>query len=244
MDKQAVKILIVEDEMIIAANISLQLSKLGYEVTGIVSRGEDAVNHVIENQPNIVLMDINLKGSLDGIETAQRLSSISKVAIIYLTANTDDIHFNRAKSTRPSAFIAKPFKKRDLQRAIELTCESLTPTDKSDPEPDHELMLEDRIFVRHNDKMVKVLLQDIAYLEADRNYCRIFTANRTYLLVSTLKKIEDKLPDKHFIRVHRSYIINLTHIGEVATSHLAIAGKVIPLTKAAKDELLTRLQLL
>ena len=68
---QAVKILIVEDEMIIAANISLQLSTLGYEVSGIIPRGEEALLHIKQNQPDIVLMDIQLKGELNGIETAQ-----------------------------------------------------------------------------------------------------------------------------------------------------------------------------
>ena len=90
------KILIVEDEMIIGANISLQLSKLGYEVTGIISKGEDALNHVRQNQPDIVLMDIQLKGKMDGVETAMVIQREFPVPIIYLTANTDDEHFKRA----------------------------------------------------------------------------------------------------------------------------------------------------
>ncbi|HCY82024.1 MAG TPA: DNA-binding response regulator, partial [Xanthomarina gelatinilytica] len=64
------KILIVEDEMIIAANISLQLTSLGYEVTGIIPRGEEALLHIKQHQPDMVLLDINLKGKIDGIETA------------------------------------------------------------------------------------------------------------------------------------------------------------------------------
>ncbi len=244
MKNDPVKILIVEDEMVIAANISLQLSELGYEVMGIVPRGEDALRHVADNRPDIVLMDINLKGKIDGIETARQLRSTYGTAIIYLTANADDDHFNRAKSTRPSAFISKPYKKRDLQRALELTIENMAHTDEPPFEAGKELVLEDRVFVRHNDKMVKVLLQDISYLEADRNYCRIFTQDQTYLLVGTLKKIEAVLPTKYFVRVHRSYIINLTHIDEVATSHLVIVNKLIPLNKAAKEELLMRLQML
>ena len=67
---QSVKILIVEDEMVIAANISLQLSEMGYEVVGILPRGEEALIQIKENQPDIVIMDIQLKGELDGIETA------------------------------------------------------------------------------------------------------------------------------------------------------------------------------
>jgi len=119
--KSPAKILIVEDEMIIGANISLQLSKLGYEVTGIVSRGEEAISHVRQSRPDIVLMDIQLKGNLDGIDTVSKMHQENNIPVIYLTANADEENFERAKSTNPYAFISKPFKKLDLQHAIELT---------------------------------------------------------------------------------------------------------------------------
>ena len=119
--ESTIKILIVEDEMIIAANTSLQLTNLGYEVSGIVSRGEDALLHIKENLPDIVLLDIQLKGELDGIETAHQMQKDFNIPIIYLTSNVDEAHFERAKRTNPYAFISKPFKKLDLQHAIELT---------------------------------------------------------------------------------------------------------------------------
>ncbi len=122
------KILIVEDEMIIGANISLQLSKLGYEVTGIISKGEEALSHVRQNHPDIVIMDIQLKGKMDGVDTAKQIRREFKVPIIYLTANVDEECFNRAKETQPSAFISKPFKKLDLQHAIELTIDRMDKT--------------------------------------------------------------------------------------------------------------------
>ncbi len=116
-----IKILVVEDEMIIGAKISMQLTSLGYEVTGILPRGEEAIIHVEENKPDIVLLDINLKGKLDGIETALQMQKLADIPIIYLTANSDEATFNRAKVSKPYAFISKPYKQLDLQRAIELT---------------------------------------------------------------------------------------------------------------------------
>ena len=116
----SIKILVVEDEMLIGAKISMLLTNLGYEVTGILPRGEDALVHVEENKPDIIILDINLKGKIDGIETAAILQR-KNIPVIYLTANSDDATFNRAKHTRPTAFISKPFKQLDLQRAIELT---------------------------------------------------------------------------------------------------------------------------
>ncbi len=244
-----VKILIVEDEMIIAANISLQLSTLGYDVIGIVPRGEEALTCVKEDRPDVVLMDINLKGELDGIDTVKRIKEVSDVAVIYLTANADETHFSRAKSTHPYAFISKPFKKLDLQRAVELTIDrvqqeqhenSTTHSTSNDSEP--PFMLSDCIFVRHHEKMVKVDIKNILYIEAERNYCRIYSKDKEYLLVITLKDMDEKLPSKHFLRVHRSFIVNLSQIDEVATSHIVIAKKAIPVSKSLKEELLKRLQ--
>jgi DNA-binding LytR/AlgR family response regulator len=253
---KAIKILIVEDEMVIAANISLQLSELGYEVTGILPRGEEALSHIKIDKPDIVLLDIRLKGEMDGIETAHEIQKSYNIPIIYLTANADEAHFNRAKETHPYAFISKPFKKLDLQRAIELTVDRISLEKSSENGNGNsngndsaaingnttDFILNDRIFVRHNEKMLKIDIKDIYYIEADRNYCRIFSQGREYLLVMTLKDIDEKLPQNHFLRIHRSYIINLSQIDEVAGTHVVISKKAIPMSKAMRTELLKRLQ--
>lgn len=243
--KSSAKILIVEDEMIIGANISLQLTKLGYEVTGIVTRGEEALNHVRQHKPDIVLMDIQLKGNLDGIETVQLMHKEIKIPVIYLTANADEEHFNRAKSTNPYAFISKPFKKMDLQHAIELIIDKLEPKNSTAENEEFcasPFVQTDSIFVRRNERMIKIMIKDIYYFEADRNYCKIFAKNKDCLLVMTLKEIDEKLPKEHFLRIHRSFIINLSHVDEVAGSHVVIGRKAIPLSKSLRAELLTRLQ--
>ncbi|TRO65509.1 LytR/AlgR family response regulator transcription factor [Christiangramia sabulilitoris] len=244
MDRKT-KILIVEDEMIIAANISLQLNELGYEVTGIVPRGEEALMHIKSELPDILLLDINLKGTLDGIETAREMQKTYDIPVIYLTANADEAHFNRARETHPYGFITKPFKKLDLQRAIELTITQIDLKVKNinGTDPNEEgLILSDCIFVRHLNSMVKVNIKDILYIEAERNYCRIFTKRKEYLLVLTLKEMDKKLPSKHFHRIHRSFIVNLSQIEEIATSHIVIGRKPIPISKSIKKELLQRLQ--
>lgn len=241
---QPSKILIVEDEMVIGANISLQLSSLGYEITGVIPRGEEAIINVRQDTPDIILMDINLKGALDGVETVKLIQKEFDIPIIYLTANADDAHFNKAKATNPHAFISKPFKKLDLQHAIELVISkqdlkhNATKTVEDNPSP---FILSDSIFVRHHEKMVKVDIKDILYIEAERNYCRIHSKSKEYLLVITLKDLDEKLPEMHFLRIHRSFIINISHIDEVATSHVVIAKKAIPVSKTLKEELLKRL---
>ena len=244
-----IKILVVEDEMIIGAKISMQLSNLGYEVTAILSRGEEVLQHVEDNKPDIILLDINLKGNMDGIKTATQLQQKHNIPVIYLTANSDEATFNRAKSTKPSAFISKPFKQLDLQRAIELTISRMVDNEnniqaENKPVTEEQFILSDRIFVRHKEKMVKIMLQDILYMEADRNYSRIFTANKEYVLSITLKSIEEKMPPHLFMRIHRSFLINVNHVNEVAENHVMIAQKAVPLGIGMKEELMQRIQTL
>lgn len=228
--------------MIIAAKISMLLSKLGYEITGMVAKGEDALIHINDNLPDIVLLDIQLKGRLDGIETGAIIKREYNIPLIYLTANADDAHFRLAKTTNPSAFISKPFKKIDLQHAIELTVDRLMEESQSQLQAPYSLVLGDRIFVRDHEKMVKIKIENIYYIEADRNYCRIYTKEREYLLVMTLKDMTEKLPEEHFIRIHRSYVVNIAHIDEVALNHIVIFKKALPVSKSLKDGLLSRLQ--
>jgi DNA-binding LytR/AlgR family response regulator len=242
-----IKILVVEDEMIIAAKIAMQLTGLGYEVTGMLARGEDAVLHVRDVRPDVVLLDIQLKGKLDGVETAMQMQQNAHTPIIYLTANADEATFNRAKATKPYAFISKPFKQLDLQRAIELAISRMTPTEAGDDgeaEAHTHAVLTDRIFVRHKERMVKIMLTDILYLEADRNYSKIFTQQHEYLLTITLKTIESKLPEQQFMRIHRSFIINLMQVEEFAENHVRIAEHKVPLGGGMRELLLQRMQTL
>ena len=244
-----IKILVVEDEMIIAAKISMHLTNLGYEVTGILPRGEEALVSVEENRPDIVLMDIRLKGDINGIDTAIRMQKNADIPVIFLTANADEATFNKAKAAKPYAFISKPYKQVDLQRAIELTIShlaagenNLAPGDNA--VSDQPFILSDRIFVRQREKMIKIFVADILYIEAERNYCRIFTKTNEYLLCITLKTIEEKLNNRMFLRVHRSYIINLSHIDAVADDHVIINQKAMPVSEGLKEKLLQRIQTL
>ncbi len=237
------RILIVEDDMIIAANISLQLTNLGYEVTGIETRGEEAVLHAQVNTPDIILMDINLKGALDGIETTKIIQKSIDIPIIYLTANTDDSSFLRAKETHPYAFIPKPLNKLQLQRTIALVIEQIKGKIEIKENTSTPIeVLDDRIFVRHNGKMIKLLIDHILYIEADRNYSNVVTENGNYLITSTLKTIENELSNSRFLRVHRSYMVNICKLDVLGESHLEINRKVIPIGKSHREILFSRLQ--
>ncbi|MCK5231069.1 MAG: response regulator [Desulfobulbaceae bacterium] len=114
------RILVVEDEGIIAADIQSSLKNLGYHVSGVASSGEEAIRKAEEDRPDLVLMDIVIKGEMDGIETAGQLRSRFNIPVIYLTAYTDKETLERAKVTEPYGYIVKPFEDRELHTAVEM----------------------------------------------------------------------------------------------------------------------------
>ncbi|OYE06209.1 hybrid sensor histidine kinase/response regulator [Nostoc sp. 'Peltigera membranacea cyanobiont' 232] len=115
------KILVVEDEAIVAKDLQYRLIKFGYTVPVIASSGEEAINKAVEISPDLVLMDIKLKGSMDGIEAAQEIYKYLDIPVIYLTAYADDKTLERAKITEPFGYLLKPFKEKELRTNIEIT---------------------------------------------------------------------------------------------------------------------------
>jgi|GEM_PF-1994990 PAS domain S-box-containing protein len=115
-----VNIVIVEDEPIVAMDIKRCLKQLGYQVAAVAANSEDAVQQIVDKRPDLVLMDIRLKGDIDGIETAWRIRQRFNVPIVYLTAHSDPETLERAKFTEPYGYILKPYEDRDLHTTIEM----------------------------------------------------------------------------------------------------------------------------
>ena len=249
-----IKVLIVEDDMIIGADLSLNLSQRGYEVLGIIPRGESVLESIATEIPDLILMDVNLKGAWDGIDTAQKVQESYDIPLIFLTANSDSETFSRAKSLKPFAFLIKPYQPDDLERAMELAIsrmeENATPSSTS-PSPDKStasdqdgFILKDRIFIKSKDRLVKVSVEDILYIEAESNYSKIVTREKDFLMALTLKAIEQRLNHPAFLRVHRSYIINLHKLDAVGEVYLSVGKQQIPISKSNREKLFQRLKMI
>ena len=115
-----IKILVVEDEVIVAEDIGFRLKKLGYIVIATVASGEEAIEKIAENRPDLVLMDIVLKGDMDGVTAAEKIRNRVDIPTVFLTAYADDQTLQRAKLTNPFGYIIKPFQQNDLRVAIEI----------------------------------------------------------------------------------------------------------------------------
>lgn len=114
------KVLIVEDNLMIAEALSESIKEIGYEVEAVVHDGDSAIRNFFENVVDVVLMDIELNSDMDGIETAEKIKALYDVPLIYLTGNTDPKILNRAKATMPDAFLIKPFKIEDVKSNIDI----------------------------------------------------------------------------------------------------------------------------
>lgn len=115
-----VRILVVEDEVIVARTIANQLNQLGYKVIGIASSGQAAIAKALESKPELILMDVILKGEMDGITAASQIREQLDIPVIFLTAYGDDHTVQRAKYTQPFGYVVKPFTPKDLRIAIEI----------------------------------------------------------------------------------------------------------------------------
>lgn len=119
-----VKILVVEDEWVVADQICGTLRKMGYLVSPPVSSGEEAIKKITEEKPELVLMDILLRGDMDGIETAQQINARFDIPVIYLTAYSDQELLERIKPTRPASYLVKPFNDSELKMNIEIALQN------------------------------------------------------------------------------------------------------------------------
>ena len=113
-------VLVVEDESIVSKDIQHSLKKLGYNVVGAANTGENAVKLAAEHMPDIILMDIMLKGEMNGIEAAEAIRKETNIPVIFLTAYADESTLARAKVTQPYGYIIKPFKEIDIHTSIEM----------------------------------------------------------------------------------------------------------------------------
>jgi len=221
-----IKILIVEDEVLIAEELAATLEDFGYVITDNVISGEKALLSAQENQPDIVLMDIDLAGEWDGIETSRRISEIMHLPIIYLTAKSTHSHIRRAMSTKPAAFLVKPYNETEITVAIEI---AVARFGEHKPLPDH-------IFLKKGNRYEKIMLSEIIYAEADGSYAKVYTGESVYTISYNLSTLSDRLPSTEFCRVHRSFLVRMDKVTAFEKQALYFGQKHIPIGKAYLSE--------
>ena len=249
-----INVYIVEDESIVAKDIQNSLKKLGYNVLGISNNGADAIKNIVDLEPNIVLMDIMIKGPSTGIQVAEAIKAEQNIPVIFLTAYADESTLLKAKKAEPYGYILKPFKEIDLRSTIEMAVYKHSKDNEIKKERDFLYSIVEQkddaskniLFVKSNSRLIKLNLKDIFYVEALKDYVVLNTEDVRYIIHSTMKDIEKKLDNGDFIRVHRSFIARIDKIQSIENQVVVLEQnkKSLPIGGSYREELLRRINLI
>lgn len=218
-------ILVVEDEAILGMDMVSRLKKMGYEVLPLAKNPDQALAQLAEKQPDILMLDIHLGDRhIDGIELATKIKQQYHLPFIFLTSHAEGDFIERAKAVRPSAYILKPFKDKEINIAIEMALANFS------GQQTDTVTINDSLFLRKEDRFERVKFEQILWLEADSNYTEIHTTADTFIYSTVLKKVEMVLPKDQFYRVHRSYIVNKNSITGYSGNMLLIDDHKVPVS--------------
>lgn len=219
------KILIVEDESIIAEQLRRIVENLGYKFVEVVHRYEDAIEKLEKNEFDLVLLDIGLDYSEnDGIDLACFINKTYKIPFIYITANSDKITVSRAKSTFPNAFILKPFNEAAIFSNLEIVL--------------HKIQPQKTFIVKQGGKNIVLDCSKITFVKSDNIYSEIYTVdNKKYLLRKYLKNVLSELNFDYLIQVHRCFLVNYNHIQSFNNDFLMINNTKIPIGDSFKNKI-------
>jgi DNA-binding LytR/AlgR family response regulator len=222
-------IYIVEDESLIVFTIETALQKQGFRTIGDSDDVISALKDILKLSPELVLIDIQLNGSKDGVDLAHELDSL-QIPYIYLTSQTDPNTINRIKQTNPLGYIVKPFTEHSLRSQLDLAWHNHMSSTKA------------LITIKSDGRVYRVNQNDILYLKAFDNYCYVYTTTRTHLVPHTLKHMSQQLDTETFIKTHRSYWVNVNHIDSVGVNELVLKTEPIPISASQKSLVLSKLK--
>lgn len=225
-----IKVAIVEDDPLIAMDLKESLNQVGMNVVSVSGNYSDALHAYQSEKPDVILLDIVLKGEKDGIDLGKHIrKNDPQIPIIFITGNSDSGTKSLAFNTNPSAFLTKPFIEQNLILAIELALDKYM-RESSSP----KFGVNGHVFLKKGKRFNKVQTSDIHYVKAEGSYSKFITNEEEYLQSGNLGFFEIKLPDD-FIRVHKSFIVNYKHIKSVSAEKIHIENQEIPIGRMYKE---------
>lgn len=237
------KILIVEDEIVIAVDLMQMLSSNNYEVAGPAVDYQSAIGLLAYEKPDLILLDINLLGQKDGIDLAQIIHQEHQLPFIFTSALSDPATMERARATQPATYLVKPFREEQLLAAISVALTNFSGRQgyKVSAEDDH-VVVKEAIFIKEKKSFFKVQLQQILYLKAADNYVEVHTIDKKYLVRSSLTDFIIKLNHPVFFKTSKSYVVNLAHLASIHPTEVMVQDQAIPLAKNYVASLMEKVQ--
>jgi two-component system, LytTR family, response regulator LytT len=232
---KSLKILIIEDEIFIAENIKMDLIERDHDVIQIAISYDEAMQSYLLRKPDLVLLDIRLKGDKSGIDFANFLKAQSDaIPFIFLTSQYDKRVLGLALETHPYGYITKPYHKESLWTSIESAYNLFISKDKK---VESSIISDGR-----QNHLVK--FQEILYLQADHVYTIIYFINDKKIIVrKSLQEVLDICACNYLLYCHRSYVVNTKHIRSWSNDGIILENGVqIPISRSRKDEIMGKLK--
>jgi DNA-binding LytR/AlgR family response regulator len=232
------KVLIVDDEPLSRSFLERYCEKAGdLEICGSFEDAETALAHLQKNEVDILFLDIEMP-DISGFQLLDQLLFMPKVI---LTTSKTDYAFD-AFQYGVVDYLKKPFAFNRFNESIAKIRESFKTKIESvlikAPENNNN---QEEIFIKADGKLTRLNFQEILYIESLGDYVKYFTSTKNYVTLSTLKAVEEKMCSNNFMKVHRSYIVNLQKIKDIQDNTLVIEGKVIPISKSYKSDVMNRI---
>lgn len=220
------KILIVEDDAIIALSLSIYLTQLDYKVVGSVNNAEEGWKKCLELSPDLVVLDFQLVGGEKGSFVANQIRKYNKsIKIIFVTAYNDEETINELMKSNPDLYLTKPYSKEVLASNIAIALKK-------------EYVDNCIIEVKDNNSLIKINLNEVLYLQSDGNYVNIFILDKPKIVIrEKLVNLENKLFKNQFLRTHLRYIVNEKFIDVYKADELLINQVKIPISRTYKSSL-------
>jgi DNA-binding LytR/AlgR family response regulator len=228
---------IVDDEPMAGNFIQHYCEKMKvFDVLGVFESAREALELLKKQKIDLLFLDVEMP-EISGFQLLDQLSYMPKVV---LTTSKTEHAFN-AFQYNVSDYLKKPIAFTRFQDSCNKIIESLQKPDTNPVIPMELNKIQDDIFIKSDGKIVRLTYDDILYIESMGDYVKYFTTIRSYVTHSTLKAVEERVARKNFMKVHRSYIVNLKKIKDIQDNSLVIEGKVIPISKTFKSDVLQKI---
>lgn len=264
---QELNVLIVEDDVSFSLELEMLVDEIGYNVLAVVDNSAEALEVIYADQPDLILMDIDIKGKLSGLDIAKKITAL-KIPIIFITSYKDEETYEESQKTTAIGYLVKPIQKITLKTSIELALRTLSQKEATDsggnekekgqeevpvmatsagaPSNSEDFILKRSFFLKKNNLLIKVPFAEIQYVKSSGDYCVIHTDNGKFVPKITMSRLEKSLSQDQFIRVHKSFLISLVSIEQIALTQnrVFVAGESIPVGRAYKKDLVSKLNML
>lgn len=243
-ENKDLSILVVEDELSFALELEILLREIGYSMLAVVDNSEDAMKAITAQQPDLILMDVDIRGRYSGVELAEQLAPL-QLPILFITCYQDEVTYRRTQQVNALGYLVKPISKYTLITAIQSIISNLG-TKRFIASQEETFVRDNTLFFKRRNVYEKIQIDAIDYIKAYVDYTMAFCATEQYILSITMRQFLNLLSNKNFLRTHRSYIVNIDKVTAVSSSEnkLWINNVIIPISRRLKKEVLAQIHLI